>query len=50
MHCCQPLHLLLGVRHTVRASIGVYNTEEDVDLLFERIKEGVKFFMGEEME
>ncbi len=30
-HCAQPLHILLGIPSTVRASIAVYNTKEDID-------------------
>ncbi|MDA1053354.1 MAG: SufS family cysteine desulfurase [Planctomycetota bacterium] len=32
-HCTMPLHDLLGVSATVRASFGVYNTRADVDAL-----------------
>jgi cysteine desulfurase/selenocysteine lyase len=32
-HCTMPLHELLGVRATVRASFGLYNTLQDVDSL-----------------
>jgi cysteine desulfurase/selenocysteine lyase len=32
-HCTMPLHDLLGVSATVRASFGVYNTRTDVDAL-----------------
>ena len=34
-HCCQPLMERLGVPATARASLAVYNTKEDVDLLAE---------------
>jgi cysteine desulfurase/selenocysteine lyase len=30
-HCCQPLMSSLGIEGTVRASLGVYNTKEDLD-------------------
>ncbi|MEM6691058.1 MAG: SufS family cysteine desulfurase [Planctomycetota bacterium] len=36
-HCTMPLHDLLGVSATVRASFGVYNTRGDVDSLLEAI-------------
>ena len=36
-HCTMPLHDLLGVDATVRASFGVYNTRGDVDALLEAI-------------
>ncbi|WP_448546685.1 aminotransferase class V-fold PLP-dependent enzyme [Thalassotalea fusca] len=32
-HCTQPLHQALGVKSSVRASIGMYNTHDDVDRL-----------------
>jgi cysteine desulfurase/selenocysteine lyase len=39
-HCCQPLLERLGLPEgTVRASFGVYNTEEEVDLLVATIEE-----------
>ncbi len=37
-HCTMPLHDLLGVRATVRASFGVYNTHGDVDALVEALE------------
>jgi cysteine desulfurase/selenocysteine lyase len=30
-HCCQPLHRQLGVAGSVRASVALYNTSEDVE-------------------
>jgi len=32
-HCCQPLMERLGVEATARASLGLYNTTEEVDSL-----------------
>lgn len=32
-HCCQPLMKTLGVEHTIRASLALYNTSEDIDQL-----------------
>jgi cysteine desulfurase/selenocysteine lyase len=32
-HCCQPLMARLGVPATVRASLALYNTREDIDAL-----------------
>jgi cysteine desulfurase/selenocysteine lyase len=32
-HCCQPLMARLGVPATVRASLALYNTREDLDAL-----------------
>ena len=36
-HCCQILHQKLGVPATARASLGVYNTKEDMDILCKAI-------------
>ncbi len=43
-HCCQILHDKLGVPATARASIGVYNSKEDVDILFDAIQKCKKVF------
>ena len=32
-HCCQILHDKLGIAASARASIGVYNDKEDIDVL-----------------
>lgn len=37
-HCTMPLHDLLGVSATVRASFGVYNSRGDVDALMDAIQ------------
>ncbi|PHQ33258.1 aminotransferase class V-fold PLP-dependent enzyme [Rhodopirellula bahusiensis] len=37
-HCTMPLHDLLGVSATVRASFGVYNSRDDVDALMDAIQ------------
>jgi cysteine desulfurase / selenocysteine lyase len=37
-HCAQPLHDLLGVPATTRASFYLYNAEEDVDALIDGIE------------
>lgn len=34
-HCAEPLMERFGVPGTVRASLGLYNTEEDIDRLYE---------------
>ena len=43
-HCCQILHDKLGISASARASIGIYNTKEDVDLLCEAINKCKKVF------
>ncbi len=37
-HCCQILHEKMGVTATARASLGVYNSKEDIDALSNAIK------------
>ena len=43
-HCCQILHDKLGIPATARASIGVYNTKEDIDVLCNSIDKCKKVF------
>ncbi|MBA1340252.1 MAG: cysteine desulfurase / selenocysteine lyase [Pelagibacterales bacterium] len=43
-HCCQILHDKLGVPATARASLGVYNTKEDIDILCSAIDNCKKVF------
>ena len=43
-HCCQILHDKLGIAATGRASIGVYNNKEDMDIFSESIKNCQKVF------
>ena len=43
-HCCQILHDKLGIPATARASIGVYNNKEDMDIFSESIKNCQKVF------
>ena len=43
-HCCQILHDKLGIPATARASIGVYNTKEDIDILCRAIENCKKVF------
>ena len=37
-HCTDPLHQSLGIRGSLRASLYIYNTREDVDTLVEKLK------------
>jgi cysteine desulfurase/selenocysteine lyase len=41
-HCTMPLHDLLGVSATVRASFGLYNTLGDVDALIDALQFALK--------
>ena len=43
-HCCQILHEKLGLVATARASLGVYNTKEDLDKLNQSINKCKKIF------
>ena len=43
-HCCQILHERLNLIATARASIGVYNTKEDIDALCNAIENCRKVF------
>ena len=43
-HCCQILHDKLGISATARASLGVYNSKEDIDKLSEAINNCKKIF------
>ena len=43
-HCCQILHEKLGITATARASIGVYNNKEDIDILCKAIDNCKKVF------
>jgi len=43
-HCCQILHDKVGVAATARASLGVYNTKEDMDFLCNAIEKCKKIF------
>ncbi len=43
-HCCQILHEKLNLSATARASFGVYNTKEDIDILCKAIENCRKVF------
>ena len=43
-HCCQILHEKLGIPATARASLGVYNNKDDIDILCEAIDNCKKIF------
>ena len=43
-HCCQILHERLNLVATARASFGVYNTKEDIDILCNAIENCRKVF------
>ena len=43
-HCAQPLMQRLGVEGTVRASLALYNTKEEIDILIEGIERVRRMF------
>jgi cysteine desulfurase/selenocysteine lyase len=43
-HCAQPLLARYGVTSTCRASFGLYNTVEEVDVLAEALVKAQAFF------
>ncbi len=43
-HCAEPLMTRLGVTSTVRASIALYNTEEEIGVLAEAVAKAQSFF------
>lgn len=43
-HCAMPLHIQLQVSSTARASINIFNTKEDIDLLVKCIHKVKKIF------
>lgn len=43
-HCAEPLMHRLGIEGTVRASFGLYNTKDEVDVLAEGIKRVARMF------
>ncbi|HIK43807.1 MAG TPA: aminotransferase class V-fold PLP-dependent enzyme, partial [Leptolyngbyaceae cyanobacterium M65_K2018_010] len=45
-HCTQPLHRLLGVDSTARASLYFYNTKAEIDVFIAALKETIEFFQS----
>ena len=43
-HCAAPLVRRMGYESVVRASLGLYNTKEDIDILCQAIKKAKTFF------
>lgn len=44
-HCAQPLHEYLGIRSTARASLGYYNTKDDIDAFLSTLSD-IRSVMG----
>ncbi|MEM9541431.1 MAG: SufS family cysteine desulfurase [Cyanobacteria bacterium P01_E01_bin.42] len=47
-HCTQPLHRLLGVTGSARASLYFYNTRDEIDLFIVALNETIDFFKSVE--
>lgn len=45
-HCAQPLHRRLGLTASVRASVGVHTTHDEVDQLLAAVAGAAEFFGG----
>ena len=43
-HCTQPLHRILDISSTARASLYFYNTREEIDTFVTELKEAIAFF------
>ena len=43
-HCCQILHEKMGISASARASLGIYNSKEDIEILSNAIKKCNKIF------
>jgi cysteine desulfurase/selenocysteine lyase len=43
-HCCQPLMARLGVPATARASLALYNTREEIDVLVTSLRTAREVF------
>lgn len=43
-HCAQPVMDRLGITGTIRASLGIYNTRKEIDLLAEAIRQVIRMF------
>jgi cysteine desulfurase/selenocysteine lyase len=43
-HCTQPLHRILGVSSTARASLYFYNTTAEIDTFVAALKDTIEFF------
>lgn len=43
-HCAQPLHERFGLTASIRASVGLYNTAQEIDVLAQGIEKAKKMF------
>lgn len=42
VHCAEPLHMKLGISSSARASVYIYNTKEEIDILCDALEKVVK--------
>jgi len=45
-HCTQPLHRILGLSGTARASLYFYNTHAEIDVFIKALRDAIDFFKG----
>lgn len=43
-HCTQPLHTYLGITNSLRVSLGMYTTQNDLDIFLTHFKDALKVF------
>lgn len=43
-HCAYPLHQYLDKKHSVRFSLGVYNTQEEIETVKKAIEDAITYF------
>ena len=43
-HCAYPLHKKLNLNSSIRASLGIYNNEQDIKIFINTIKETINYF------
>jgi cysteine desulfurase / selenocysteine lyase len=43
-HCTQPLHRILDISSSARASLYFYNTREEIAVFVKELKEAIAFF------
>lgn len=43
-HCAEPVMAAFGIEGTVRASFGIYNTKEEIDMLVSSVQRAAKIF------
>lgn len=44
-HCAYPFHKTTGIKHSVRISLGIYNTEYEIEKVVDTIQRSIKYFL-----